>query len=157
MFKKLTTLINKNRSILFVGIGNVLKHDDGAGVFLTRRIKECDKIKTLIVEQSIENYIGKINTLNPDILVLVDCLFFNKYPGFSDIIPVEELQCQTTNTHNISLKKISELFKMPVFVLGIEPENIKFGEGLTEMVDKIINEIADQINNARILVSEKYN
>lgn len=153
--KKLSHLIRSSRSILFVGIGNVLKHDDGSGVFLVRKIEETDRIKTLVVEQSIENYIGKINTINPNVLVLVDCLFFNKYPGFSDIIPVEELQCQTSNTHNISLKKISELFNMPVFVLGMEPENIMFGEGLTQQIQKTVNHIADEINMYSVSEIEK--
>ena len=29
---------------------------------------------TLTVEVSLENYIGKINSINPDILVLIDCV-----------------------------------------------------------------------------------
>jgi len=146
MFNKLTTLISDYNSVLFVGIGNVLKHDDGAGVYLTRQIRDTGMISTLIVEQSIENYIGKINTLNPEILVLVDCLYFGKYSGYSDIIPAEELRCQTSNTHNISLKRLSELFKMPVYILGIQPENIRFGEGMTIHVKKAVTELADKIN-----------
>jgi hypothetical protein len=36
----------------------------------------------------------------------------------------------TTGTHNISLAKLSELFNMPVYILGIQPADISFGEGM---------------------------
>ena len=42
--------------------------DDGVGVYISKRIKTTDNISSLTVEVSIENYIGKINSLNPDIL-----------------------------------------------------------------------------------------
>ena len=61
-------LSNKSRSALFVGIGNILKRDDGVGVYISHRIKATDLILTLTVETGIENYIGKINSLNPDLL-----------------------------------------------------------------------------------------
>ena len=64
----------KDKKILFVGIGNLLKMDDGIGVYISRRIKERGSVSSLTVEVSIENYIGKINSLKPDILVLIDCV-----------------------------------------------------------------------------------
>ncbi len=73
MHKSLEDLIlPEDRSILFVGIGNVLKSDDGAGVYISRNIRKRGNISSLTVEVSIENYIGKINSLDPDILVLID-------------------------------------------------------------------------------------
>ena len=37
--------------------------DDGVGVYISRRIKNRGNISSLTVEVSIENYIGKINSL----------------------------------------------------------------------------------------------
>ena len=91
----------------------------------------ANNIGTLIAEVSIENYISKINDLNPDILILVDCVNFNKKPGYFDLLPVEKIKDFTTNTHNISLKRISEFFKMKVLVLGIQPASLIFGETLS--------------------------
>jgi Ni,Fe-hydrogenase maturation factor len=67
-------LSRKDKKILFVGIGNLLKRDDGVGVYISNRIKNRDNITSLTVETSIENYIGKINNLNPDVLVLLFCI-----------------------------------------------------------------------------------
>ncbi len=146
MAESLKYLISqRNKNILFVGIGNILRSDDGAGVYICKNINQTNNTKVLIVEVSIENYIKKINDLNPDLLILVDCVDFNKNPGFYDLLPVEKVKDFTTGTHNISLRRVSEFFKMKVLVLGIQPATLVFGEKLSiqvkESVDKIIEEI----------------
>jgi len=148
MIENLTSLLDSNNSILFVGIGNILKKDDGIGVYISNKIKISDRIQSLTVEQSIENYIGKINSLNPDLLILIDCVNFNKKPGYTDLIPVQQLLDHTTNTHNISLGKISGLFNMPVHVLGIQPQNVSFGEGFTSEVKKSADKIISVIGRS---------
>ena len=111
-------LTQSNKTKLFVGIGNVLKSDDGIGVYISNKIEESLSIQKLTVEISIENYLGKINSLNPDVLILVDCVEFGKQAGYTELLPADKVKDFTLNTHNISLKRISELFKMPVFILA---------------------------------------
>lgn len=147
MIEKLNQLINENNKIkLFAGVGNVLKRDDGIGVYISNRIKESKSVQKLTVEVSIENYIGKINSLNPDVLILVDCMDFNKQPGYVEILPVEQVKDFTFNTHNISLKRVSDLFNMPVYILGIQPKRIDFGEEISEIVKKTAQNILEIIN-----------
>ena len=142
----LELLHNQNQTLLFVGIGNVLRTDDGAGVYISERITERNHIKTLTVEVSIENYIQKINSYNADNIILIDSVNFQREPGFYSLLPVSELLDFTTNTHNISLKNISEFFTSNVRILGIQPETIKFGEGLTASVERSAEEIVGFIN-----------
>jgi hydrogenase 3 maturation protease len=136
-------LSQKDRKILFVGIGNLLKSDDGVGVYISSNLKSSSSVSVLTVEVSLENYIGKINSLNPDILVLIDCVEMNSTPGTHKLMSINKIQDLTFNTHNISLKRFQDFFKMPVFLLGIQPEKIKFGENISYLVkeeaDKIIN------------------
>ncbi|TLX75753.1 hydrogenase maturation protease [Labilibacter sediminis] len=147
MIKDLQELIGQNKKILFTGIGNVLKRDDGVGVFISNRILNSANVGTLTVEVSIENYIGKINSLAPDILVLIDCVHFNRHPGYFELLEVDRIQDFTTNTHNISLKKINELFNMPaILVLGIQPRSVHFGEEMSVEVQHAANRIIDLIN-----------
>jgi hydrogenase 3 maturation protease len=140
-------LAQKDKSILFVGIGNLLKMDDGVGVYISREIKNIGNRSVLTVEISIENYIGKINTLNPDILVLIDCVDLKSAPGTFKLLRLSEIQDITFNTHNISLKRLSEFFRMPVFILGIQPEKIDFGENISYLVRNIADKIIEQINS----------
>jgi hydrogenase 3 maturation protease len=147
-------LQQKNRKLLFVGIGNVLKKDDGAGVYISSRIKETGNISVLTVEVSIENYIGKINSLNPDIIVIIDSVDLGLSPGSSRLVPVNQIKDLTFTTHNISLNRLSEFFTAPVFILGIQPERVEFGENISYLVkekaDKIINRINKQeVNHGR--------
>ena len=147
MIENLSSLIQQtDKRKLFAGIGNVLKSDDGIGVYISNEIKETDTIQKLTVEVSIENYLGKINSLNPDVLILIDCVDFGKNAGYCELLPAEKVKDFTFNTHNISLRKISELFKMPVFILGIQPQNIGFGEEISEIVLHTAHQIINIIN-----------
>ena len=137
--------IFQTKFTLFVGIGNALKSDDGIGIYICKNIRQTNKIKTLIVESGIEKFVGKINSIAPEVLILVDCTDFNKDPGFIDFLPIEQIQDFTVNTHTISVKRISEFFKMETYLLGVQPKNVKFGEEFSEKVlvaaDKLIKKI----------------
>jgi hydrogenase maturation protease len=149
--EKLTALLSQtNRKILFVGIGNLLRQDDGAGVYISTRIRETDLIKVITPEVSIENYIGKINSIDHDILVLIDCVDMNRPAGSFDLIPVEQVKDLTFNTHNISLKKLSEFFRKEVLILAIQPESIAFGENLSYIVHAACNKIIEIINQKEV-------
>ena len=147
MIEYLDNLIKQTDKIkLFVGVGNVLKSDDGIGVYISNKIKESNSILKLSVEISIENYLGKINSLNPDVLILVDCVDFGKQAGYYELLPAEKVKDFTFNTHNISLKRISELFLMPVYILGIQPKSIDFGEEISGIVIETAHKILNIIN-----------
>ena len=124
--------------------------DDGVGVYISRKIKNKGTISSLTVEASIENYIGKINSLNPDLLVLIDCLDMKSTPGTFKLLAVSQIQDLTFNTHNISLRRLSEFFSMPVFILGIQPEKIEFGENISYLVKNVADKIIKQINKQEV-------
>jgi hydrogenase 3 maturation protease len=147
MFPELRNIISRrDKKILFAGIGNVLKNDDGVGVYITERIRKSERILSLTVEVSLENYIGKINSQKPDILILVDCAEMKSPPGTCRLLKPGLIGDMTFNTHNISLKRIADFFKMEVFVLGIQPENIEFGENISYIVKAVADQIIQMIN-----------
>lgn len=147
MLDDLKNLISqKDKRILFVGIGNLLKSDDGAGVYVSSRIENRGSISSLSAEVSIENYIGKINTINPDILVIIDCMDLKSPPGTCKLVLPEQTVDLTFNTHNISIKRISEFFPMTVYILGIQPEKVDFGENISYLVKEIADRIIKLIN-----------
>jgi hydrogenase 3 maturation protease len=151
MFKELDLLLSrKGKKILFVGIGNVLKKDDGVGVYISLKIKNRGLVSSLTVEASIENYIGKIVTLNPDILILIDCAEMKLPAGAFRLMTLSQIEDLTFNTHNISLKRLSEFFTMEVYILGIQPENIDFGENISYLVKEVADKIIKQINKQEV-------
>ena len=140
------------RTILFAGVGNVLKRDDGVGVYIAQKIRHGNRIWRLTVEMGIENHIGKINKLAPDVLVIIDACDFSREPGYSELARASDMMEMTTNTHNISLAKLSELFNMPVYILGIQPADISFGEGMDAKVSETAERISGMINSKTIIL-----
>ncbi len=154
-FKELLKLIaGHKKRILFVGIGNVLRCDDGAGVYIVNHIMESRYITKLLVEVSLENYVSRINKEKPDLLVLVDCIDFGREPGFAGLLVPEETFETTVNTHNLTLRRVTEFFDMPVFILGIQPSCLEVGEDLTprvkESADNLIRLINKVINQTSL-------
>jgi hydrogenase 3 maturation protease len=143
-------LSEKNRTILCVGIGNLLRQDDGAGVYISTHLEEKPYIKVITAEASIENYIGKINSVHHDLLVIIDCVDMQLPPGSYDLIPADRVRDLTFNTHNISLRKLSGFFEKEVLILAIQPASIAFGENLSYLVLEACNEIIDLINKKEV-------
>jgi len=137
----------KHKKILCAGIGNQLRRDDGVGVYITRNLVHSEYICPLCVEVSIENYIGRINQTYADYLLLIDSMDFNERPGYWNLLPIEKVQGITTNTHNVSLDKVSELFNKQTYILGIQPGNLNFGEEMTDEVKRSADNIINQIQN----------
>ena len=145
MLRKIVS--DSDQLILFVGVGNVLHSDDGVGVYISERIKDRDHIRVIKAEVSIENYIGKINTINPDLLIIIDSVFFGREPGYCEMTPVEKLLNYTTNTHNISLKQVAVMFNCRVYVLGIQPNTVEFGDVITPVILEKADELIEIINS----------
>ncbi len=146
MKDELAKILYEDKTALFVGVGNRLKSDDAIGIYICEKIIATNFKKVLIVESGIEKFVGKINSIAPDILVLVDCTDFNKEPGYCDLVPIDNILDHTMHTHTISLKRISEFFEMPTYLLGIQPKNVMFGEDISEEVANSANNLIQLIN-----------
>jgi hypothetical protein len=53
----------------------------------------------------------------------------------------------TTHTYNISLARIMELFRMPAWILGIQPASTSFGEELSGPAREVAESIINGINS----------
>ncbi len=146
MIPDLTDILEEANRLLFIGVGNVLKSDDGVGVIISRHIVERPEISTLTVEVSIENYIGKINSMKPGEIVIIDCMELGSEPGTFRLLTLDKVEDITFNTHNISLGRLGDFFNYPTYVLGIQPQNVAFGDELSPPVLEAANQITRQIN-----------
>ncbi len=142
----LEELLQQNRRIVFVGLGNVLKGDDGIGVYIGQNIQENVKVKKVIAEISPENHLGKINELKPSVIVFADAVDFNRKPGFSELLTVSGLQDQTCHTHNVSLERLKDFLTAPIYVLGIQPRNLGFGDPFSKEALVAADRILKKIN-----------
>ena len=146
---QLADMLDKADRLLFIGVGNVLKSDDGVGVIISRQILETIHIRALTVEVSVENYIGKINSMDPGTIVILDCMELGSSPGTYRLVSLNDVEDITFNTHNISLCRLGDFFQYPTYVLGIQPRTTEFGDELSPRVLKTANLIIKQINQKK--------
>ena len=123
--------------VIFVGVGNVLKGDDGAGVVLVNMLKKKFKDAGSFLDCGIapENYLEKLRGF--DCVVIFDALDFGGKTGEITILKPKELSEASVSTHNLSLKLFSRYLEedsINVIIAGIQPANLRFAEGLSKVV-----------------------
>lgn len=155
MINDLSDIIKNINQVLFIGTGNRFKSDDSAGIYICEEIKKHPSFNVLVVENSIENYIGKINSLNPGVILIIDAVDFQREPGYFELTSIFNIFDNTVGTHSLSLRKIASLLKTDeIYVLGIQPGNISFG---TELSQPVLGSVKRIIQNFEefILITNK--
>ncbi len=140
-------LSNPRFRLVFAGVGNVLRNDDGVGPYIARRIHEKENRVVYIPESCMDRYIYPINQANPDALIIFDCAEMGKLPGYWEAISVENISDTTCHSHNLSLKKLGEFIQSPVWVIGVQPLNTDVGEHISTPVMHAAGEIIASVNN----------
>lgn len=140
-----------NGQVLFLGVGNPMKQDDGAGPAAIAKLREQgignrEQVELLDVGMTPENYSGKIKQIKPDTMIIVDAVDFGAKAGSIRVIEAGEISSQSLSTHNVSLKTFVDFLKadlpnLNVFVVGIQPKEANFGEGLSPEVKKAVDEL----------------
>jgi len=142
--------INERKKVLIIGMGNRLKGDDGVGSIIAEKLKEKIRKENLFVidaENAPENYTGKIKEISPELLLIIDAVDFGSYPGDFRIFEINEIKDTTVSTHNFSISLLKKFIKVDeIYLLGIQPENISFGENLSERVKKSVEKIIEKFN-----------
>jgi hydrogenase maturation protease len=141
-------------SIAIIGVGNPLRKDDGIGIALLHHLKKEVKLfpNSLCF---IDGGTGGMNLLHIcnkyDVVIILDAVDFKGNPGETRFFSIDEIksnkQVSSVSTHHEDLFKIirigQELGECPekVFIFGVQPAEIGFGEGLTEQINVKIKDI----------------
>lgn len=134
---------------VIVGIGNIMKGDDGFGPALIKRLD--GKIKAVCIDagSAPENYTGAISKQNPDTILLVDAVHLDLAPGQYEILKPQDILKSGFTTHDISPRMFIEYLesqtKARIFLLGIQPQNISLGDEMSDNVKKALAEIESLI------------
>jgi len=139
--------------VVIVGIGNILRGDDGLGPELIRMLKgsfpQEGRFLLLDAGEAPENYLEKIVQYQPDTILLVDALDFAEPPGSIRIIDRSELQEVGFSTHNASIKLtmnyLNSRAKCDVLLLGIQPANLGMGSSLSEPIKLALSRVEENL------------
>jgi hydrogenase 3 maturation protease len=136
---------NYNKKIAIMGMGNTLKADDGAGSILAKRLK--NGINAFIIDAEItpENYLGVITKFKPDLVIILDVVYFDSPPGTIDVFDCDSLSSFSFSTHGMSPAFLRDYLVeygiSNIVLVGIQPQNITLGDSISHKVRQAISEI----------------
>ena len=146
-----------------LGIGNILKGDDGIGIYIVEKVnkylKEAKfteaKSEVIVIDcgTTPENYTSVIRKHNPDTLILVDAADMGLSPGSYRIIPPERIEVMHFSTHimplSVFISYVSE-FCSEVVLIGIQPDKMEVGTVLSSKVQRSGDMVAKFIIEERL-------
>lgn len=164
--------MNNISKILIVSAGNSLMKDDGLGSVVLMKLQELLNNTNLHFFDAGTD-IFKLLTIQEeyDRLIILDAIESGNEPGTIYRLPLDEIDLNdfSKSVHQIKLVEALHLIKMinsnlaksEVILYGIEPQDVSFGEEITTVVKKSINDLVElvytEIENARSYNSQKYN
>lgn len=139
--------------VVIVGIGNVLRGDDGFGPTLINRLKGNVNAVCIDAGSAPENHIGSIVKEKPDTILIVDCVHLSLMPGEYEFLKKSDiLRCGFT-THDISpnmfIEYLEEETKADIYMLGIQPQSLSFGDDMSDILKKRLAEISELITETK--------
>ena len=131
---------------VLMGVGNPLREDDGIGPYIARKFAKDGWI-SIDCGPTPENFVIKVEEMNPELIVIVDAAQMNLSPGEIRKIPVEKIDMLAISTHNIPLSVIVNYLGVDrCIIIGIEPDEMGYGEGLSPTAQKAANAVLDILN-----------
>lgn len=137
-----------------VGIGNVLRGDDGIGCRAVRLLQEAGGfhpagVKLIDAETVPENYLGVLIREKPDRVLLVDACDFGGRPGEARIFAFSELrrlELRGFSTHTLPLNMLAEVIAgatgARVWLLGVQPQTVRDTRELSPAVAGALPRVA---------------
>jgi len=141
----------KRPRIAVVGVGNISRSDDAAGILVVRALsqRECasDTQHILIMEggSAPENRTGELRTFAPNLVLFVDAAELGEVPGAICWIPEETIDGMSASTHSLPLSTLASYLRMElnctVMFLGIQPVSNELGERISPEVLQSVHEV----------------
>lgn len=134
-------------TLLVLGIGNVLKGDDGVGSYVAGLLAESIESGGAYRKEHLlhaidcgtvpENYAGVVRRLRPDHLVLVDAAEMGLDAGEVRVVPVEMIGALGLSTHSMPLSMFMSYvadLAGSVTLVGVQPHIMHLGCEMCEAV-----------------------
>jgi hydrogenase 3 maturation protease len=140
---------NVRGTVAIVGIGNIMRGDDGCGPKLIEGLKKRQAKAHLFDCGTVpENYIFPILSTSCDTIILVDAADFGGKPGSIKTLSLGEISASGISTHNSSIRLFTDLLmtgkdNLNIFAVSIQPKRIAFGDPLSDEVRSGIDALTD--------------
>ena len=135
--EELKDFIDNKTAIM--GIGSVLKTDDGVGIFITKRLQEMGIDNVIVAEATPEHWLGFLTNKKFEKLLIVDSVLFGGEVGEIKLLDLKEISERFGLTHSSSLHLFYDFISgegniKALKILAIMPESLEVGESLSPVV-----------------------
>ena len=138
--------------VVIVGVGNVLRGDDGLGPYFVERLKSKVGVPCINAGNAFENYLGVIIRERPETVLVVDAMHLDMNPGEFAIVDPSRIEHGGLSTHDVSpslfLNFLVEETRCNVFLLGVQPERIALETGISETVRETLKNLENEVVEA---------
>lgn len=135
--------------LAIVGIGNIIRGDDGLGPKFIEMIRARRlNIHLFDCGTAPENYIFPILSSSCDTVIFIDAADFHGSPGHIRIFDLDEISNVSFSTHSPSPRLFTDLLKtgkdgLNMFIISIQPKKTALGEGLSEEIKNAVVFLTD--------------
>lgn len=147
---------NERKRIDFVGIGSPIRRDDSVGLHivetLRRSVGSTSLVKVHPPMQNPERMLSRIMRHSTRVLIF-DAVEADSPAGTVVFATLEKTKFGFFATHNVPLRLLTSFIMEPsdVGLVGIQPEDIEVGEGLSDTVrasaDRVIEVVLEWIRS----------
>jgi hydrogenase 3 maturation protease len=138
---------------ILLGVGNRLSRDDGVGPLVAQMVESDVDWHTIDCGTAVENAVGIITRERPELLVVVDAARMGLPPGSVRRVSVLSSDRMLGSTHGLPLSFVVERLEATVgdvVLVGVEPADLSFGEGLSPEVENAARELSEVLRQGRL-------
>jgi hydrogenase 3 maturation protease len=143
---ELKKFISGAKRLAILGVGNELRTDDGLGPFIINNISLKDP--TLLIENvgSVpEAFARPLSEFGAERIIMVDAADMQKPPGHVELVTKDRIAGVALSTHSMPLSFLMMYLEQETggrtILLGVQPYNIQFGEGMTPKIQDVAEKI----------------
>lgn len=138
--------ISGTRTVM-VGVGNVLRGDDGLGPELMRLLDGAPGLACIDAGTTPENQVGAIAGRRPGTVLIADAVDLGLAPGSVAVLDRDAIvRFSGLGTHDISpamfMERLEEETRATVRMLAVQPSGLAFGSPLSDAVASVLEELA---------------
>ena len=139
--------------VAILGVGNEMNGDDGAGVVAVRELAALQPAPPdlLLIEAGAapESFTGPLRRFAPDLIIELDAAMLDDEPGATAWLDWREADGLSASTHTLPPSVLAKFIKADlgceVAIIGIQPERVEMGSGLSPAVTAAVKHLAGQI------------
>lgn len=136
-----------------MGVGQVLRGDDGAGVMVARGLAEQldtpGSVLVLDAGASPENNTGPVRRFRPDLILLVDAANMHEPPGTVRLLDWQDTVGLSASTHtlppHVLAQYLTATIDCTVALIGIQPANSALGAPLSPEVRLAVRKVIESL------------